>query len=187
MTMSGDNVDGDGLPLIDHETFAKWRAEALENQPSPKDWADLVALLRWENELDRRGVEMTDVPKGFTAAARSLKTLLLFLQNHRVLMQDGAIAPLMRLNAGMIDVASGTASPLFQPATKRAGPPAKGVTMDIIQAFAARAMSELMEAGNSRDEAAVENRQRASQGTPRGHGQSRSKNGKTLAQSNSGR
>ena len=166
--MSGDNVDGDGLPLIDHETFAKWRAEALENQPSPKDWADLVALLRWENELDRRGVEMTHVPKGFTAAARSLKTLLLFLQNHRVLMQDGAIAPLMRLNAGMIDVASGTASPLFQPATKRAGP-VKGVTMDIIQAFAARAMSELMEAGDSRMKPQSKP-QRASQGTPRDMG-----------------
>jgi hypothetical protein len=153
--MSRDHVDGDGLPLMGPDKLEKWRAEALRNLPSPEDWANLVAYLRWENELAQRRIQMPNVPEGFTAAERSLRVVILFLQRHPVLMCEKGIAPLIHLHGAMVDVASGTAPPLFQPKVKRTGRPRKGVRADVIQAFAARAMSELIEAGDSVPEAAT--------------------------------
>ncbi|CAN2533031.1 hypothetical+protein [Methylocapsa aurea] len=153
--MSEDEIDGNGLPFMDDETLAKWRAEALESLPLADDWADLVACLRWANELDRRGIEMEKLPKGLTAAERSLNAILLFMQRQPSLMREGGIAPLMRLHSAMVDVADGIASPLFKPVAKGSGRPGNGITVDTIKGFAARAMSELMEAGDTENDAAT--------------------------------
>lgn len=150
----GEQVDGDGLPFPDEKTIAAWRAEALRNPPDPMDVADLMVCLRWAAELDRQGVENPRLPAGMTAVERALNAVWVFLQKQPSLMRSGDAAPLGRLHAAIVDLADGRPSPLFKPVNTKRGNPGRSINYEIIQAFAARALCELIEAGEDPGESA---------------------------------
>jgi hypothetical protein len=147
-------VDADSLPFPDEETITKWRAEALAHPPSPDAWADLIALLRWAAELDRRGIDNPDLPPGMTAPQKSLLALLKFLEQHHILMKCGDTGPLFRLYTAVVDLANGRVSPMFKPVERHVGNPGKGLGYETIQGMAAKTLDELVAAGDSPKDAA---------------------------------
>ena len=80
--------------------------------------------------------------------------MLDFLQKQSGLMERGDLAPFLRLNAALTDLTFGRVSNLFKPANKKIGRPGVGSSRELLQALAARALSELFEAGEDRDQAA---------------------------------
>jgi hypothetical protein len=76
--------------------------------------------LRWAAELDRRGVANPKLPEAMTAIEQALRVIISFLGRRSSLPIDD-VAPLLRLQAAIIDLANGRASPLFKPVKRRAG------------------------------------------------------------------
>jgi hypothetical protein len=148
------DTDGDGLPFIDDATLKEWRAEALRNLPAPNDMADLLVLLRWNAQVDREGIENAELPNGLTACERSISAILAFLQNQNFSQTHGGSEPLTRLHAGILDIADGIAPALFKPKKRHAGRPGKGITYAALQGLAARTLTELIEGGGNKFEAA---------------------------------
>jgi hypothetical protein len=141
------NYNDEGLPLPDPELIAKWRKEALQNLPSPDDWADFIAHVRWAAELDRIGAMNKDLPDRLTSIDYMLRAFLTCFLKISVLGKNGNLAPLMRLRAAIVDLANGRQSELFTPVNKKPGHPGKGVALAYVQGFAARALSELVDSG----------------------------------------
>ncbi len=138
-------MDQDGLPILDDVTFERWRAEAQADPPDLQDWADLVVLLRWAADLDRRGYRNSALPLGMTAVEYGLRALLFFLQKQQHLMNRNAVAPFLRLHGAIVDLADGRISPLFRPVRSgRPGAPGKSQIESMIMGLSARAMTQLM-------------------------------------------
>jgi hypothetical protein len=148
-------LDGDGLPFPDNETISQWRAEARQALPHPEDWADFAAMLRHAAELDRRGIEHPDLPEGLTGCQYALFAVINFLGNQPAIALRGDVASLARLHAAIVDLAAGRPSSLFKPKRRAPGSPGKGVTHALTQAYAARALSELIQGGVRIQEAAA--------------------------------
>lgn len=148
----------DGLPLPDQELMKKWREAALRDLPPPQilaeDFADLIAAMRCAFELDRIGAANKDLPDGLTSIERMIMALLTCFSTIPVLREDGALAPLMRLHAAIVDLAAGRQSELFVPVIKKPGNPGKGVAHAAVQGFAARALTELVDSGEPVEQAA---------------------------------
>lgn len=142
-------LDADGLPFPDDETITKWRAEALAHPPNPDAWADFIALLRCAAELDRHGIDSSELPPGMTAPQKSLWALLKFLEQQHILMKCGDLGPLFRLYTAIVDLANGRVSPMFKPVERRVGNPGKGLGYETIQGNAAKTLDELVAAGDS--------------------------------------
>jgi hypothetical protein len=144
-------VNDDGVPSPDPELMKKWREAALRDLPTPQDlaedFADLIAAMRWASDLDRIGAANKDLPDKLTSAEYMLRALLTCLSTIPVLMKDGALAPLMRLHAAIVDLAAGRQSDLFVPVIKKPGNPGKGIAHAAVQGFAARALAELVDSG----------------------------------------
>jgi len=145
--------DADGVPLPDPELTKKWREAALRDLPTPQEFADLIAAMRWGAELDRIGAANKELPDRVTSIEYMLRMLTTFFSASRVLEGNG-IAPLIRLHAAIVDLANGRQSELLVPVIKKPGHPGKGVTHALTQALAARALSELVDSGEPLDQAA---------------------------------
>lgn len=87
-------------------------------------------------------------------APYALRAVLLFLERQPGVMRHAAIAPLIRLQGDIIDLADGRVSPLFKPVARQRGNPGKGQNEAMRMGFAVRTMSELMDGGTSEAEAA---------------------------------
>ena len=147
-------TDDDGLPKIDGETFKKWKLELLQDFPPSNDLADLLVMLRWHAEIDRRGIENPKLPKGLTACERSIHSILTFLKTHNLTQYHGGDVPLRRLNHAFVDIANGKRSKLFEPKERRSGKPPNDTIYETIKGFATRTLSELIEAGDNPEESA---------------------------------
>ena len=148
-----DAVDGDGLPLPDEATRTALRAQAKGEAPSSDDWAHLYVALVWAADLERRGARNPELPAGATAPEQALRAVNSFLARSPMLVHLGALAPLFRLHSGIIDLADGRVPSIFKPVNKRGGSPGARVP-PVVVGLAARAMEELIEAGNARIHAA---------------------------------
>ena len=149
-----DDTDPDGLPRADAAFFAALETDALTARPKATDWAVLVAGLRWAAEVGRRGGEAGDAPPGTTASRLALKAVLAFLEKQDCVMRHGASMPLAKIQGALTDLAQGRVSPMFKPPVKANGNPGKGKGESLRMGIAARAMSELMDGGDSEDDAA---------------------------------
>jgi hypothetical protein len=145
----------DGLPLPDDSTFAALRAEARREKFDLDRWADLCAFLAWIAEQDRRGAANPELPEGATTSELALRMVLTFLEEQSpFLARRGALAPLLRLDRAIVNLANGRVSPILKPVVKnRGGNPGMGVPDEVIE-FAARAMDELIQADFEHDKAA---------------------------------
>ena len=152
-TGAAEKRDPDGLPLPDEFTLATLRTEAMREEFEQRNWADLCAFLVWAAELDRRGINNPTLPEGATTAEYALRGVLFFLERSPFLVRRGAIGPLLRLHKALVDLSEGRVSPIFRPVKKRGGSPGKGVP-EVVVGLAAKAMDELIHAGNERGEAA---------------------------------
>ena len=143
--------NADGILKPNPELMKKWREAALRDLPPPQDlaenFADLIVAMRWASELDRIGAANKDLPDRLTSTEYTLRALLACFSTIPVLMKDGALAPLMRLQAAIVDLAAGRQSDLFVPVIKKPGHPGKGVAHTTIQGIAARAFAELVDSG----------------------------------------
>jgi hypothetical protein len=139
--------NADGVPLPDPDFMKKWREAALRDLPPPQElaehFAELIAAMRWASELDRIGAANKELPDKLTSIEYMLRSLLTCFSTIPVLMKDGALAPLMRLRAAIVDLADGRQSELFVPIIKKPGNPGKGVVHTALQGLAARALAEL--------------------------------------------
>lgn len=124
-------------------------------QPDPRSWLELVTALREAAKID--GADGLDSgPQGHAAAWRAMHDLCHFLLQQRVFQSDPSIlAPITRLCAAMTDIRNGKASPMFKPAPLGHRPPNPSA-FEIIKGTAARAMTELMNAGMDKWDAAKE-------------------------------
>ena len=95
-----------------------------------------------------------DLAKHAHDAQKSLYALNRFLKQQHVHMNCGDIDPLLRLYSAVVDLTNGRASPMFKPVERRPGNPGKGLCYETIQGLAARALEELVAAGDSPKEAA---------------------------------
>jgi hypothetical protein len=110
--------------------------------------------LRCIAEIERRGLRNAELPPGVTGPERAQRAVLRFLQQQDCVMQHNAAAPILRLNSAISDLADGRVSPMFRPVNRRPGRRTTSRVEALIMGMAARAMSELMEAGATLDEAA---------------------------------
>jgi hypothetical protein len=141
----------DGVPWPDPEHIKKWREAALRDMPAPQelaeDFADLIAAMRWASELDRIGAKNKDLPDRLTSTEYMLGALATCFLTIPLLREGGQLAPLMRLQAAIVDLADGRQSDLFVPVIKKAGNPGKGVAYAMLRGLGARALDELVDSG----------------------------------------
>ncbi|MDE8345222.1 MAG: hypothetical protein POH28_03450, partial [Acidocella sp.] len=148
-------------PMIEDET----KNSTIECDDNPAgDWVrvppiDRIAWARLYGELmqisvdNRAGIDPPGCPPGFMAAEAGLQAVVRFLSQVPELMTPGAVAPLSRLSAAMADLREGRAPPLLAPRPKphRASRCSHDAA---VVGFAARCMSELMEAATPAPQAA---------------------------------
>jgi hypothetical protein len=148
--------DGGTFPAVDDLTMSAWRAEARANPPRIDDWAHMIGMLRLSAELERYAADHPDEPGTAIGAAEcALDAVVKFLQKQPYLDTHGeAVAPLARLRFAMRDVTEGRSPAMFKPVPSGRGNPVKGQAAVMIQALAARALSEFIEARVPKKEAA---------------------------------
>jgi hypothetical protein len=151
--VNSQSIDPDGLPLIDKETEHKWRQEALQNLPLPVEIAELMVRLRWNTELHKRELKNPDLPLNLTVCEQSVRAIIQFLNANNYAQEYECSIPFMLLNSAFVDIAYGKSSKLFKP-RRRNGRPPNDVAYETAKGLAAKALSELIEAGENGDEAA---------------------------------
>lgn len=132
--------------------FEQWQREVPEPLPSPDDVAEMIAYIRANAAVDREVWSKREPPDELSAVQGCLVGVLRLLEKQPGLMERGDLAPLLRLNGALSDLTVGRVSTLFKPA-KKAGRPVSS-QRELLQAIAARALSELIQAGEDRDQAA---------------------------------
>jgi hypothetical protein len=105
-------------------------------------------------ELDRQYGYDQSSPNGLIAPAQCLDALISLLKKRPDILVPEDMAPLMRLQAAIVDLGQGRPSPIFKPVGAKRGSPGKGVTYAALQGFAARALSELIEGDEDANSAA---------------------------------
>lgn len=133
--------------------FEQWQREVPESLPSPDDVAEMIAHIRANAAVDREVWSKREPPDELSAVQGCLLGVLLLLEKQPGLMERGDLAPLLRLNAALSDLGVGKVATFLKPA-KKIGRPSVGSRREILQALAARALSELIEAGDDQDQAA---------------------------------
>jgi hypothetical protein len=131
--------------------FEQWQPES---PPSPDDVAELLAHIRATAAVDRNVWLKREPPDELSAVQGCLLAVLRFLEKQPGLMERGDLSPLLRLNAALSDLTVGIVSDLLKPRKKKRGRPGVGSQRQILQATAARALSELIEAADDQDQAA---------------------------------
>lgn len=148
MTMQ---FNDDGVPKPNPAQMKKWWEEVLRDLPPPQDlaenFADLIVALRWASELDRKGAANKELPDRLTSTEYMIRSLLTCFLTIPTLLKGGHLAPLLRLQAAIVDLAAGRQSDLFVPVIKKPGNPGKGAAHAALQGFAARALAELVDSG----------------------------------------
>jgi hypothetical protein len=129
------------------ELFEQWQREASESPPNIDDFAEMLAHIRANAAFDRDIFSKSQPPDELTAGLRSLRAVLIFLEKQRWLWEAGDLTPLLRLKAALEDLTVGKGSDLLKPAKKNGRPP-DGSQKGLIQATAARALSEFIAAGD---------------------------------------
>jgi hypothetical protein len=134
--------------------FEQWQREAREFPPSLDDVAEMMAHIRACAAFDRDVFSKWEPPDQLAAAQGCLRAVLVFLQKQSGLVERGDLAPLLRLNGALSDLAVGRVSDLLKPAKKKAGRRGVSSQREFLQAMGARTLSELVEAGDDLDLAA---------------------------------
>jgi hypothetical protein len=145
---------GKGSPIIVDATRTAWAAQAGANPPDPISWITLIDDLRIAAELDRLGViDKPGEPPGLQSAFNALHAIVVFLGKQQRVLPNRDLKPLMRLHGAIIDLKKNVRiDPLFK-ATLGIGSPGNGTNYDIAKGTAARAMSLLIQAGESPEKA----------------------------------
>jgi hypothetical protein len=105
--------DPDGLPIPDQATLARlWNEAQKAPLPSPRQWVELLALLRWAAEVRRHGEEADNAPQGTTAPRLALAAIIGFLSQQECVLKHGASMPLIDLQNALTDLADGIVSNL---------------------------------------------------------------------------
>jgi hypothetical protein len=133
--------------------FEQWQREVPEPLPNPDDVAEMIAHIRANAAVDREVWSKREPPDVLTAVQGCLVGVLRLLEKQPGLMERGDLAPLLRLNGALSDLTVGKVSNLFKPAKKKAGRHVSS-QHELLQAMAARTLSELIEAGDDKDQAA---------------------------------
>ena len=123
-------------------------------QMSQEAWATLYGSLRQAIEIQKAGGEFDNAPTGAMAAEAGLQAVVDFLQACPELMQAGAVGPLTVLSAALRDLQKGKRPSFLLPRNVTGGRPGTGEARAAVIGFAARAMKELMDAGETAPEAA---------------------------------
>jgi hypothetical protein len=136
--------------LVNDARMASWRAEARANPPNLDDWAHLVTMLRLAAEIngDSARAENIDLPGAAIASAEcSVRAVVGFLQRQPYLGLHGeAVAPLVRLQGALWDITEGRAPAMFKTIGGKRQNPGRGQTAMLIQAMAARTLTEFIAA-----------------------------------------
>lgn len=115
--------------------------------PAPV-WAKLYAGLLDAVHYEKQGLEYPDAPAGFMATEAALQAVIGFLQSFDGLMQESAVIPLLRLSEALHELEDGKKPALLAPRPK-GGRPGTDRRQAAVIGFAARAMTELMLAGQN--------------------------------------
>jgi hypothetical protein len=147
------------LPPTEAE-IAKWLAENMPPPPGHTSlltklppiptgaWGKLWAVLLDAAYHEKHGLEYPDAPAGFMATEAALQGVIGFLQLFDGLMQESAVIPLMRLAEALRELQEGKKPALLSPRLK-GGRPGTDRRQASVIGFAARAMTELMESGQT--------------------------------------
>jgi hypothetical protein len=136
-------VDGNGLPFPDQKTYARLASEGMNSPPHLAEWSCLVALLRHAAMLRKEDPSEGEFPPGMVTVFMSLQAVVAFLQQHPVLMNEDAVAPLTALLLAIDDLRSGTVSEMFKP-PRKLGRPRIGHAEASVMGLAASTMSKLI-------------------------------------------
>lgn len=137
--------------------WEQWRREASDSPPNIDDFAEMMADIRLHAALDRTEFSKLEPPDELCAALACLQAVLSFLQKQPGLMERKDLAPLLRLNGALNDLAGGKPSNLLKPARKpggKGGNTGDNITYKFIKAIAARTLSELITAGEDINQSA---------------------------------
>lgn len=140
--------------------IAKWLAENMPPPPGHTSlltklppvptgaWGKLWAVLLDAAYHEKHGLEYPDAPAGFMATEAALQGVIGFLQSFDGLMQESAVIPLMRLAEALRELQEGKKPALLSPRLK-GGRPGTDYRQAAVIGFAARAMTELMQSGQT--------------------------------------
>jgi hypothetical protein len=110
--------------------------------PHPVNWAAFVDALRKARE-----VHLEDRLLGVGLAVAAVIELL---GKHRSIHGEGLPEPFSDLAHGLIDLGQGRQSDLLTPLARNTTKPGKGFADELVMAYAAMAVDELMKAGETR-------------------------------------
>ena len=148
----------------DAELAEKWLVEASQHRPKADAWAMLFAGLRLDDHRDQRRRQRQEQEELDPEQARqenlrfvagSFTRVYEFLNQHQMFREESTQRALAMMAAALMDVAGGRSSDLFIPPKPR-GRPKKPILETQVMGIAARALTELMEAGVSEDDAAAQ-------------------------------
>ncbi len=134
-----------GVPLA---VYRQWQRELQAESPSPAAWQNLLLALRMCK------VDFTDdtgnplLPDGLEAAIHVIHELGVFLNAHDIVQREQLSDPIGRLSHAFVDLIHGRSPELFRPVSFGAGGRALPVAEHNLQAIAAKALHELVLAGN---------------------------------------
>jgi hypothetical protein len=145
--------DIDGQPLPDPAWIERIWPTLSSLQPPPKErWHKLVFRLLWASERQQRGIRNPNLHADLDPANYMLDAVLEYLQPEHNIID---IRPLARLGVAFEeDIARGKHSTMLEPIATPPNAPPKSAEAALIWGHAALAVTLLIKAGRSRQEAA---------------------------------
>jgi hypothetical protein len=135
--------------------FRQSMQEVLQSPPNLIDVAEMIAVISAAATRERDKVSKGKAPDEREAVALCLRAVLQFLMKQPLLMERGDFQPLLRLHGALGELTEGIQPDLFKPRKNRkGGRPPVGWARGFYQAKGARAISELIEAGEDKDQSA---------------------------------
>lgn len=132
---------------ISVEEYRRWMEELADQVPSQQAWVQLLLRLRGAARMEELGDQDARLPEGMNAVARVVNALNDFLHSHEIVQAERLAAPLLQLATAIVDLGAGHKPRLFTPIPQGKRGLPKRVAGGNIEAIAARAMDELVEAG----------------------------------------
>jgi hypothetical protein len=138
----------------DRLAFSMRRCDAMGSPPDIEAWMTLVATLQIAAGRAQQGENHPLLPDGLGVIAEYANAFGDFLLAHPWAHAEGLQQPLGRLLAAIMDLANGKTPELFKPIAKVGNRPKDETIGEIIKGQAARALDELISAGEPTEQAA---------------------------------
>lgn len=137
---------------MDKSKVRAWLADARNRPPDLEAWAEFIATLRGIGQSENDGHADPRLPPGLTGPAAAVLAVLTLLDAHPHAKAERLGIPFAQLATAIAESASGRRPALFEPVGQPKG--RKSIAAQNTAGVCARALDELIAAGQPADQAA---------------------------------